>query len=140
MRKRAIVAHEVLLRHNWACLLIMSGVDTGPQAFAYLDATLGVFRNAGFSVELGDHAANLLDSYIYGFTLQELNYPFELGQIREVAAQFLPMLPAKEYPHLLELTQLIVDAGYKTEYAGVHDFDFGLDLLLDGLEKKLVEQ
>lgn len=131
MRRRAISAHEVLLRHPWAALLIVSHLNTGPVMLRYVDATIGCLREAGFSYEMADRAWNAIDSHIYGFTLQELNFPLDPSEYVDAAKRFFPLLPADQYPHLRALAQLLIDG----EHRGVHDFEFGLDLLLDGLER-----
>lgn len=131
MRRRAISAHEVLLRHPWAALLIVSHLNTGPVMLRYVDATIGCLREAGFSYEMADHAWNAIDSHIYGFTLQELNFPLDPSEYVDAAKRFFPLLPADQYPHMRALAQLLIDG----EHRGVHDFEFGLDLLLDGLER-----
>lgn len=127
---RAGSAHRTLLRHPWACGLMMSRVNIGPGMLRYIDATIGCLLDAGFSLELADHARNAIDSHIYGFTLQALHFPLERSRYAEMAAQFLPMLPAERYPSMRALT-ISVAAG---RYDGLHDLGFGLGLLLDGLE------
>ena len=82
-------------------------------------------------METVDQAWNALDSHIYGFTLQELNFPFAPEDYAEVAAGYLPTLSATQYPSLHALTVLVVSRAYD----GLHDFEFGLGLLLDGLER-----
>lgn len=131
MRRRAISAHEVLVRHPWATMLIVSRANVGPVMLRYVDATIGCLREAGFSYPLADHAWNAIDSYVYGFTLQKLNFPFEPGEYAEVAKQFLPMIPAEQYPYLRGLSQQVIDG----HHDGLHEITFGLDLILDGLEK-----
>ena len=131
IRKRAHSAHEVLLRHPWASMLIVSRLNIGPAMLRYVNATLGCLREAGFSYQLADRAWNAIDSHIYGFTLQELNFPLERSDYASAARGFLPMLPAEQYPYMRELTQLVADGAHQ----GVHQFEFGLELLLDGLEK-----
>jgi AcrR family transcriptional regulator len=133
MRRRGISAHEVLLRHPWSCGLLMSRVNVGPAMVRYVDSTLGSLRGAGFSIELADDAWNAMDSHIYGFTLQELNFPFEPQQIPEAAATYLPQLPPGQFPHLTELAVHVMEGSYD----GVPEFTFGLDLILDGLERIL---
>jgi len=130
MRQRATSAHEALLRHPWATMLIVSGANVGPAMLTYVDTTLGCLREAGFSPEGADHAWNAMDNHIYGFTLQELNFPFEPGEYAEVAAAFVSQLPVETYPYLHELTHIVIDG----RYDGLHDFTFGLDLILNGLE------
>lgn len=136
MRRRATSAHQALTRHPWAALLLMSRVNVGPNMLRYVDATVGCLRAAGFSYPLADHAWNALDSYIYGFTLQQLNFPFEPDEYAGVAEEFMPQLPSDLYPHLLGLS-LEVMAG---RHDGTHDLTFGLELLLDGLERLRVQE
>lgn len=133
MRTRALSAHAVLLRHPWACGLLMSRVNVGPWMLRYVDATIGCLQAAGFPLPLADHAWNALDSYIYGFTLQKLNFPFEAEEYAKVAAGYLPHLSAEQYPAMHALTTLVA-AG---RHDGLHDLEFGLELLLDGLERQL---
>ena len=99
----------------------------------YVEATLGCLRAAGFSPALADHAWNAIDSHVYGFTLQELNFPVDPDEYAEVARQFVPRLPAEPHPHLHELSSHVIDG----RHAGLHDVAFGLDLVLDGLERLL---
>jgi AcrR family transcriptional regulator len=133
MRRRGISAHQVLLRHRWACSLLMSRANVGPAMLRYVDSTLASLRKAGFSIELADYAWNAMDSHIYGFTLQQLNHPFEPQQYPEVAQTYLPQLPPGHYPHLVELAVHVMEGNYD----GVPDVTFGLDLILDGLERIL---
>jgi hypothetical protein len=108
----------------------------GPATLRHHDAVLGSLRGAGFSVELTAHAYSLLDSYIYGFALQEASLPFgtpeETAQVtKDIAGQ----MPADEYPHLAELaTAHILQPGY--QYGS--EFEIGLDLILDALERSAV--
>ena len=67
MRRRALSAHAVLLRHPWACGLMMSRMNVGPAMLRYVDTTLGCLQAGGFSLPLADHAWNAMDSFIYGF-------------------------------------------------------------------------
>ncbi len=133
MRERATSAHQVLLQHPWATLLIVSRVNVGPAMLRYLDATIGCLHAAGFSYAMADHAWNAIDNHIYGFTLQKLNFPFEPQEYAEAAEAYLHMIPAEEYPYLNGLSQEVI-AG---RHDGLADFGFGLDLILDGLERLL---
>ncbi len=130
MRQRANSAHKVLLRHPWASMLIVSRINVGPKMLRYVDATLGCLREAGFTYEMADHAWNAMDSHIYGFTLQEHNFPIDSSEYADVAEDYLAMVPAKQYPHLNALSLQVIDGSYN----GVHDFEFGINLILDGLE------
>jgi AcrR family transcriptional regulator len=134
MRQRAISAHEVLVRHPWAAMLIMSRFNIGPGMRRYLDATLGRLREGGFSIEGALDAWHTLDSHIYGFTLQELNLPFQVEQTKQVSAYVLPQLAADEYPHLVEVVTEVMRSGRD------ESFEFGLGLILDGLERTLTKQ
>lgn len=131
MRQRAISAHAVLLRHPWATMLLVARANVGPAMLRYVDATIGCLRAAGFSYATADHAWNAIDSHVYGFTLQELNFPFEPEQYAAMAKTYLPQLPPDQFVHLRGLSQQVIDG----EHDGLHDFEFGLDLLLDGLER-----
>jgi AcrR family transcriptional regulator len=133
MRRRAQSAHEVLMRHPWATMLIVSRANVGPSMLRYVDATLGCLRAAGFSWAMADHAWNAIDGYVYGFTLQTLNFPFEPGEYAEVAKAYLPQIPADVYPHLRGLSLEVIDG----RHDGIQQLEFGLDLILDGLDRQL---
>jgi AcrR family transcriptional regulator len=132
MRQRAISARRVLSRHGWAIRFMESRNSPGPATLHHHDAVIGSLRAAGFSLELAAHAFSVLDSYIYGFALQERTLPFPTpDQTTEQAQDILTSLPAHTYPHLTELTtQHILQPHYNHN----HEFEFGLDLILDGLE------
>jgi AcrR family transcriptional regulator len=133
MRQRAISIRRVLSRHRWAIGLMESRSTPGPATLRHHDAVIGCLRNAGFSVELTAHAYSALDSYIYGFALQERSLPFETPhETAEMAQAFLAQFPVDEYPHLAELTTEHV---LRPDYDYGNEFDFGLDLILDGLER-----
>jgi AcrR family transcriptional regulator len=133
MRQRAISAREVLSRHPWGIGLMESRSTPGPATLRHHDAVLGSLRRGGFSIEMAAHAFSALDSYIYGFALQEASLPFETAEeTAEVAQMILEQLPADEYPYLAELTiEHVLQPGY--DYGD--EFEFGLDLILDGLER-----
>jgi len=131
MRRRAISAHAVLMRHPWATLLFVSRFHIGPNMLRYVDATLGCLRAAGFSYPMADHAWNAVDAYIYGFTLQKLNFPLDPAEYAAAAQQFLHMIPVDQFPSLNGLSQEVI-AG---RHDGIHALELGLDLILDGLER-----
>jgi AcrR family transcriptional regulator len=130
MRRRANSAHDALLAHPWATMLLVSRANVGPRMLRYVEATVGCLVEAGFSYVLADRAWNAIDSHVYGFTLQELNFPFDPSEYGEVAKQFLPMLPADEFPHMRALSELVIEG----KHDGLQDFSFGLEILLVGLE------
>jgi AcrR family transcriptional regulator len=133
MRRRAISAREVLARHPWAITLMESRRSPGPANLRHHDAVVGCLREAGFPVALTAHAYSLLDSYIYGFALQEASLPFNTPQeTAEVAQTIMAEFPAEAYPHLSELAvQHVLQPGYDFG----DEFEFGLELILDGLER-----
>lgn len=133
MRQRAISARDVLSRHRWAIGLMESRSIPGPATLRHHDTVLGSLRGGGFSVAMAAHAFSVLDSYIYGFALQEANLPFSTGEeTAELAETILAGLPADQYPHLTELTvEHVLKPGY--DYGG--EYQFGLDLILDSLER-----
>ncbi len=131
MRRRAISAHETLLSHPWAALQIMSRFNIGLGMTRYLDSTLGRLREGGFSVEGALDAWNTIDSHVYGFTLQELGLPFEPDEAPQVSADVLGQLDMAAYPHVVETITHVMQSGR------LEDFEFGLDLILDGLERML---
>ena len=133
MRRRSVSAREALRRHPWATGLMESRRTPGPANIRHHDAVLGVLRNAGFPVELAAHAYSLLDSYIYGFALQEASLPFHTPEeTAEVAQEIMAVFPADDYPHLAEIaTEHVLQPGY--DYG--EEFLYGLDLILDGLER-----
>jgi AcrR family transcriptional regulator len=133
MSQRAISAHEVLLKHPWATMLIVSRINLGPIMLRYVDATIGCLRGAGFSYQMADYAWNAIDSHIYGFTLQELNFPIPDDSYASTAEDHLDLIPAEQFPHLNGMARLVIDG----QHDGQSNFEFGLDLILDGLERKL---
>jgi AcrR family transcriptional regulator len=133
MRQRAVSARQVLSRHRWAIGLMESRTSPGPATLRHHDSVIGSLRQAGFSVEMAAHAFSLLDSYTYGFALQEATLPFDTGaQTAELAEMIMAQFPLHEYPHLTELTvSHVLQPGY--DYGD--EYEFGLALILDGLER-----
>ena len=133
MRLRAISARKTLARHRWAVGLMESSTCPGPANLRHHDSVLRCLREAGFSLALAAHAYSALDSYIYGFALQQINLPFDTGeQAADVAEQILGRTVATDYPHLAEIA---IDHVMKPGYSYGAEFEFGLDLILDGLDK-----
>lgn len=133
MRRRAVAARQALSRHRWAIGLMESRTSPGPATLRHHDAVIGCLRGAGFSVEMAAHAFSLLDSYIYGFALQEAGLPFDTApQTAEVAEMILSRMQPDQYPHL---TELAVEHVLQPGYSYGNEFEFGLDVILDGLER-----
>ena len=134
MRHRAVSARSALGRHPWATPLMESRRNPGPATLRHHDSMIGVFRRAGFSVEMAAHAYSLLDAYVYGFALEEASLPFDSETAPEVAEAIMAQFPSDAYPYLAELTmEHVLQPGY--DYGD--EFAFGLDLILDGLERLL---
>jgi len=136
MRNRILAAREVLLRHKWAPAVMETRTSVGPATLRYYDDLLQVFRKGGFSYDLAHHAMHALGSRALGFT-QELFDPAdqETGD-EEMEAGMAAM--AEEVPHLVEMLMEISHEGAETTLGWCDDqteFEFGLDLLLDGLER-----
>jgi len=132
MRKRAISAHEALLRHPWAPSLMQSRTKPGPATLRHHDSVLGRLRTADFTLVMAAHAVSVIDGYVYGFALQQINIPLQSQeQVAEVGKDILRQM-AGEYPHLAEM---ITKHAMKPGYDYAKEFEFGLDLILDGLER-----
>jgi AcrR family transcriptional regulator len=135
MRRRAISTQAVYSRHPWASALMDSRTRSGPARLQYFDWLLGTLRQAGFTREMTARAISVLDSYVYGFGRQQLNMSAGPDVTPEdVAEAFLQGMPAGGYPHLREM---VVEYALKPGRDVDADFEFGLSLILDGLQKVL---
>lgn len=135
MRERAESARQALRRHPWAINLMSTRTSPGPATLRHHNAVIGSLRRGGLSIQMAAHAFSALDSYIYGFALQEATLP--LGETEEetleVAQMMMAQVPVDEYPHLTEFTiEHILQPGYDFG----DEFAFGLDLILDSLETR----
>ena len=133
LRFRCQSAYQVLKQHPWASQLFLSRMNTGPHMLSYVDATLGALVNAGFSYPQADHAWNAVDNHLYGFVLQEQHFPLKPAEYAQTARAYIPQLEKMHLPNLLEMTKLVA----KRKYTGLHEFMFGLDLIITGLESLL---
>lgn len=134
VRRRAYSARAVLRRHPWATPLMESRAHPGPATLRHHDAVIGALRRGGFPVALAAHAYSLMDSYIYGFALEEAALPFAPQEAGDAVPDFLAQFDPRQYPHLVEMAvEHIMKPGY--DYG--EEFGFGLELILDGLERHL---
>ena len=132
IRRTAISAHDVLVRHPWAASLMLSGTGEIPARWRYMNAILGSLQEAGLSADVTDHAYHALDSHITGFTLWQVQIQIDPEKLPDMATAFLERVPAAEYPHLVEhVHQHLEERDPRDEGS----FAFGLDLILDGLER-----
>ena len=130
IRRSAISAHDAFTRHPWACSLVLTRSGPSPARLRYMDALLASLREGGFPPGLVYHGYHALDSHIMGFTLWQGNFPAS-EDLAALAADFLRDFPADDYPDLAEhIEQHVADSGH----GGESDFEFVLDLILDGLE------
>ena len=135
LRRRAASAHAVFARHPWAGALIDSRQSSGPARLRYFDWVLGTLRRAGFTLEMSARAFSIMDSYVYGFGRQQLNLAAGGDMTpEEMAAAFRQAIPANEYPYL---TEMVVDYAIASGNDEGADFEFGISLILDGLERLL---
>jgi AcrR family transcriptional regulator len=133
MRDRGISIREVLSRHRWAIGLMESRTNPGPANLRHHDAVIGNLRAAGFDMAMAAHAYSLLDSYIYGFAQTQMNLPFDsTADIAEMAQTMLEPFPVNAYPNL---AAFITEHAMKPGYDYGDEFEYGLDLILDGLER-----
>jgi AcrR family transcriptional regulator len=135
IRRRAGSTRRVLARHPWAIGLLESRKAPGPATLRHHDAMIGTLRGAGFSVEMTAHAYALLDSYVYGFALQEAALPFDgKDSAADVAEPIMRGFSSDEYPHLVELaTKYILRPGYNFG----DEFEYGLNVILDALARSI---
>jgi AcrR family transcriptional regulator len=132
MRERAISARDALLRHPWATSLMQSRTRPGAATLRHHDSVLGSLRSAGFTVVMAAHAFSVMDGYIYGFALQQINLPLQSREQVDVVGENILRQLAGDYPHLAEM---ITDHAMKPAYDYTDEFEFGLDLILEGLER-----
>jgi len=137
LRKRAVSTRAALLRHRWAVGEMEGRTGHGPSNMRVHDSILGCLRAAGFSIEMTVHAMSVQDAYIYGFALQQTDMSSETTEdfAAEAQRQMVAYADAlADYPNLVEVVGgYVATAGYDYE----REFLFGLDVILDGLERIL---
>ena len=137
MRRRAISARAAFARHPWAVRLVDTRASAGPARLRYFEAMIASLRRAGFSPGMAVDALSTLDGFVYGFGIHRLHVaeadPPDDVAMAEALARWLP---AAEYPYLNELiVEYVLPGGYDEAAS----FAFGLDLILDGLEARLMD-
>jgi AcrR family transcriptional regulator len=134
MRRRATSARGVFRSHPWAPALVDSRVTSGPARLRYFDWVLGTLLRAGFTSDGATSAFSLLDSYVYGFGIQQLNFAERATDAPEARAEaILTAIPADTYPYLHRMASQATRTAYDPE----RDFEFGLEIILDGLARSL---
>jgi len=133
MRDRAISVRAALNRHRWAVGLMEGRMNPGPANIANHNAVMGCLREGGFEFRDAVHAYSVMDAYIYGFALQERGLPFdapeETAAVMRKQSESIPSM--EDYPYLVETAMELEKGGYDYDV----EFIFGLDLILDGIER-----
>src|SRR6266516_5116852 len=132
VRESAISVHASLRRHPWACTTLMAPGRIRPARLRYMDSLLGRLREAGFSAETTYHAYHVLDGHIFGFSLWETSHTYTAEDVSKFEANFAQTITADAFPYLHEHAQQHLDEGPHHE---VRAFEFGLDLIVDGLNE-----
>ena len=145
MRQRAVSTREVLNRHRWAVGLMESRTTPGPASLRLHNAVLGCLREGGFSIDMTIQAYSVQDAYIYGFALQEKSLPFDSAEesaavAEEQVRQFAELAEERQFAALAEefpyLAEVVAGHVAKVGYDFAAAFEYGLDLILDALEKR----
>jgi AcrR family transcriptional regulator len=137
LRARSVSGRAVLRRHRWAVGLMDSRSAPGLETLRHHDAMIGCLREAGFGLPLTAHALALLDAHLYGHMVQELSLPFEgASELETLADSILEGLPEGQLPHFREFA---LEHALQPGYAFADEFEWGLDLVLDGLARRLAE-
>jgi AcrR family transcriptional regulator len=131
IRQSTISARDVYLRHRWASSLSMSRQSGGPAQLRHSDWLLRTLREAGFSKDAIYHAFHILEAYILGFTSLQLSFPYRGEELAGLAATFIEQLPADGYPDLVAHVMQHLEPHHGDQGG----FEFGLDLILDSLER-----
>jgi AcrR family transcriptional regulator len=135
VRQRILSARQALLRHPWASRVMESRTEPTPTVLAYMDSMIGMFRAGGFSMDLTHHAMHTMGSRLMGFTQELFNDTSDVDP--ELEAEMWGQM-AHIYPSIYELFRTVTHDDASVVGPGCDDqfeFEFALDLLLDGLEK-----
>ena len=134
MRHRGLALKDTLARHPRAIGRMESRTTPGPANLRHHDAVLGCLRAGGFSVAMAAHAYSVIDSYVYGFALTKMNAaPAVTDDLAAVATTMLQPYDAGAYPHLVEF---IAEHALKPGYKHDDEFEYGLDLVLEGVQQR----
>lgn len=132
IRKSAISVHNALRRHAWSCRLLMEARRMRPARLRYMDLLLGRLREAGFSADTTYHAYHVLDGHIFGFALWETGHTYTPEEASSLVEKFAHAITPEAYPYLHEHAEQHMDESADREGSA---FEFGLDLIVDGLKK-----
>lgn len=135
MMQRGQLAHDVLMSHPWAAHPLVSRINTGDERLLYVNNTIGALVDAGFDYATADHAWNAMDSFIYGYTQQAINFPFAPEEYAQSAKEYVHMIPKERLPYLHQMTVEVMEQ----RYSGINEFEWGFKLVLDGIQKRWQE-
>lgn len=135
MRHHAIATRRMCLRHRWAAALMERRGAQTPIRLRYADAILDLLRKGGFTTPTAYRAFLLIDSYLYGFILQEANFPHDEAKMAQLATLVMSPSPLADYPALVEAMRHIMAANPPSSGFYDAEFEHGLDMILDGLER-----
>jgi AcrR family transcriptional regulator len=135
LRAQSMAARQVMLRHPWARRVFEDRPKGGPIFLAYIESVLATLRDGGFSVELAHHVLHVMGSRIFGFNQDLLEDKNQTVPSPEEAAMLLRALAP--YPRVIEMAQSVSHDGVLGPCDDDVEFAFGLDLILDGLERHL---
>lgn len=133
VRRGALSTRDALLRHPWAGPVLESRRTPGVRRLSYLEAMVGAFRRGGMDVRRVALAFMTLDAYVYGFTMQEVSLPIPLVESAEAEAMAAEQF-GSAFPNLAAMAEM----AFRGAEGVPIDFAFGLDLILDGLERRLL--
>jgi AcrR family transcriptional regulator len=134
LRQKVVAARQVMLRHPWAPRVLEERTTLGPAVLGYVDSVLGILLDGGFSLDLAHHALHVMSSRILGFNQDLFDDGGEADPTPEAAA-ILARSMADRYPHLTGLALAASHEGGLGRCDDDVEFYFGLDLILDGLER-----
>jgi len=134
LRAQSMAARQVMLRHPWARRVLEDRPKGGPVFLAYIESVLTTMREGGFSVELAHHVLHVMGSRIFGFNQDLLEDKAPPPSAEQAALMIRALAP---YPHVVEMAQSVSHDGVLGPCDDDVEFAFGLDLILDGLERQL---
>jgi AcrR family transcriptional regulator len=135
IRARILSARRVLLRHPWASRVMESRTEPTPTVLAYMDSMMGMFQAGGFSIHLIHHTMHAMGSRLMGFSQELFN---DSADVNPAADADMWRVMADRYPNIAALVEIVMHDDASVVGAGCDDqfeFEFALDLMLDGLER-----
>ena len=138
LRAQVMAARRVMLRHPWARRVFEVRGTGGVAVIAYIESVLALIRDGGFSLDLAHHTLHVLDSRIFGFNQDLFDDSGRADPPPDVAEMFGPAMAAR-FPRVTELAMSVSHEGVLGRCDDDVEFAFGLDLILDGLERQITD-